>query len=281
MRFIRPGGRLRAFALALVTAGSLAPGPAAAAMRSVVLDYDLYFGGLQGVRLAVEIDLARDSYDMEVALHTDGLIGKLVPWTMKAWSRGRLLADAGLRPRSAGHNSIWRGKQRETEILFEHGRGDVVRIAPPPSGDDRDAVPAALRRDAIDLAGAVLSVARSMMAGGGCDRRVPVFDGRRRYDLVMHHVERATIERSRYSPFGGDVLVCHIEIDRIGGFKKTHASDAQDGRNRSILVYIGSVFDGTPPVPVRVEFETRFGAVRAHLARASTTVGDLSLSLAR
>jgi len=167
------------------------------------------------------------------------------------------------------------------EMSFGSDGATVTRIEPPPDEDGRDRIPPELLKNTLDLASAVLSISRSMKTKGGCNHRLPVFDGRHRYDLVLNQLERAEMVRSSYSPFHGAVVICRAEIDRIKGFKPRDWSDDDEGRDRSVVVSIGTVFDDVSPMPVRVDFETRFGAVIAHLVRAETTSGGKTRALSQ
>ena len=55
------------------------------------------------------------------------------------------------------------------------------------------------------------------------------------------------------------------------------------GRRRSdgATLWIGRVFAGFPPVPVRMEVETAFGGMRAYLVGATMREGGRSESLAQ
>ena len=105
-----------------------------------------------------------------------------------------------------------------------------------------------------------------------CSVREPVFDGRRRYNLVLKQLGQDHIQRNDYSPFSGPALRCSIEIERIAGYRRNF-KPSKWRKTDGATIWIGRVFRNVPPVPVRMELETVLGALRAHLVRATLTEG--------
>lgn len=207
-----------ALAGVIAVAASGAASGARAAERGV-LDYKVYFGGFAAV--ALEIDLARTArhYRISTMVRTLGVINKLFPWTMRAYSRGRL-AGAEIRPEAAGHTSAWRGHERIVEILYRDGRPTVERVVPAPDRDERAPVPDEDVGGTTDLAGAVLSLSLAIEAGRGCAGRVRVFDGRRRYDLVAERIGIEAVRRFGRAGYVPRALKCRVTLERRSGFRK-------------------------------------------------------------
>ncbi len=273
-------------ALAGVIAG--AASGASAAERGVI-DYKVYFGGFAAI--ALEIDLARTArhYRISTTVRTLGVIDMLFPWTMRAYSRGRL-EGAELRPEAAGHTSAWRGQQRIVEILYRDGRATVERVVPAPDRDERAPVPDEDVGGTIDLAGAVLSMSLAIEAGHGCAGRVRVFDGRRRYDLVAERIGIEAVRRFGRAGYVPRALKCRVTMERRSGFRKSgdygksdmDGRDGSDADRRAGTVWFAPPGAGMPPVPVSIEVETKWGLVIAHLLRARPApAGDAKDSPAR
>lgn len=287
---------LLAAALPFATALAKEPAPP----LQMRLNYTVYFGGAHIAGLAVDLGLGSGAYDMKTHVRTEGLIGRIFPWWMKSYSRG-LLKSRDVHPIAAGQRNEWRGKQRWIDLEYRRGRAIVASAEPEPDKEGRLAVPEAMRRDAIDLGAAVLRVVLAMENGARCTRRVPVFDGRRRYDLVLRHRVTDEIVRSRYSAFKGRAASCQVKMDRIGGFKRRdnsrHRVDEEAqydeyahrrssgrkwaDRDRSLSVWIGKVFDDAPPMPVRLSVDTPYGTLKAHLARAEIDSNGVKRKLRR
>lgn len=235
-----------------------------------VLDYKIYFGGFAAV--ALEIDLARTGQDYRISarLRTLGVIDRFFPWTMRAYSRGRI-AGAEPRPAAAGQASDWRGRKRLVDIRYDGGRPIVERLAPT-DRDDRTPVSEDDMRGTVDLASAVLSLTLDAEAGNGCARVVPVFDGRRRYDLIAERIGVEPIRKVGRAGHYPRALKCRVSMVRRSGFKKTASHDLSEPDRRSATLWLARAGAGMPPVPVRVEVETRWGLVIGHLMRVRPAV---------
>lgn len=267
----------RAITLAMALAGGLCLAPAAADAadpREVKLTYDVHIGGVRAVSLDLAIGLAADAYQVKVRFGTDGWIGRMVDWQMDANSSGRI-EDGTIRPVSAGSASRWNRKERLIGLSYSpEGVVDIVR-AEPPVGDGKDGIPDAWRRNTLDLASAVLTLVRGVERGGRCGGTLPVFDGRRRYDLVAEDLGEDTIRRTRYGIYSGKAVACRLawlRHEKPGGDNDAASADA-GARDTEMDTWLAPVAKGLPPVPVLLRMEMRIGEARAHLVRGEVIDG--------
>jgi len=266
---------------ACVIAAVLAGAPArAAGGREVTLDYAVYIGGFETIRISFKTALGATDYRMKMALDGQGVLDWWFSWNMSAFSEGRLAGGAVV-PVRAGADSAWNGKHRRTRLSYAGGGAPYAImpsaiIEPAPDDDDRDVVPPDLRAGARDLAGAVLAglsrLDRNLDGSRGCAVREAVFDGRRRYDLVLDPLGQDFIRRNEYSPFSGPALRCAVKIERIAGFRRT-VTPSRWRKSDGATLWIGRAFANFPPVPVRLELDTVLGGLRAYLVRATLNEG--------
>lgn len=253
--------------------------PAAAESRDVDLSYSIYVGGFQVAALKIDMDLATASYDIAAKVKTTGLVGRMFPWWMQAYSRGQIVS-AGVLPVSAGQKNTWRGRERYIDMKFTDGVARIDRIAPKPHKDDRDKVPEEMRTGVLDLASAIVSIIRRMDSAEPCSVEVPVFDGRRRYDLVSVPDGSDKLKPSGYTPFVGETVNCIVSVRKKAGFKKNDDSGWND-KGRSARVWMGKAFGEVPPVPVRLTLNTPLGDLIAHLSAAAYTKAGKKTRLGR
>ncbi len=253
-------------ALALPEAARGAGSDRAAGDYPVALDYTVYIGGLRVVDVGLNTRLAERSYLIDMTLKSEGLLGMFFDWTMSARSAGRI-EDRKIVPVKAGHDSQWRGKERRTRLVYRTAGPPEVSAIPAAVDDERGIVLPEQRLGTRDLAGGILATLMTVGRAGSCTHSEPVFDGRRRYDLVLEQVGRDRLTASDYSPFAGDALRCTLKIRKIAGFRQEQSRSSWMSGDR-VTVWIGQPFAGAPPVMVRMEMETTFGALRAHLTRA-------------
>tara|TARA_B100000700_G_scaffold292705_1_gene352979 strand:- start:2293 stop:3129 length:837 start_codon:yes stop_codon:yes gene_type:complete len=241
--------------------------PAGATTRDVKLFYKIYFGGFNVVDLTVDISLKSSAYKFTAKAESVGLIGRMFPWWMKAYSNGEL-SESKISPIVAGQRNNWRGQDRVVDLKFADGIATIDRILPEPESDGRDRVPIEMRSGVTDLTGAILGIIREMDNGKSCEAKMPVFDGRRSYDLVAKPDGRDNLQYSGYTPYVGETVTCRVTITKKAGFKKEDKSGWND-RERTARVWMAKTFAHVPPVPVRLTTDTPLGSVIAHLNAAS------------
>ncbi len=260
-------------ALAAVLVISAPPAAASARDADVGLYYKVYVGGFHVGDLNFDIGLRPRKFDVEANIKSTGMIGRMFPWSMKAYSNGAFAGDGRVSPIAAGQSNNWRGKERYIDLSFEKGVARVKRIRPTPDADDRDRVPENLRAGALDLTSAIMTIIARMDSQAECAAQVPVFDGRRRFDLVVEPDGVDSLKPNRYSPFGGATTNCIVWLDKKAGFKRRDSSGWNDS-DRKARVWLGRAFGDAPPVPIRLTFDTPFGALIAHLNKATMVSGD-------
>lgn len=234
----------------------------------LALDYAVYVGGFRLVDIAFDARLADGAYRMTMDLKSEGMLTWMIDWSMSAYSEGKR-EDGTIVPVRAGHDSRWNGKKRWIRMDFPDGGAPTARTMPPVD-ETAQARKVSLRDrlGARDLAGGVLSTLLSTGATDSCTHSEPVFDGKRRYNLVFRELGRETLSPSDYSPFGGETVRCAMSIERIAGFREggSRYRWMSDG---TAVVWVGRPFPDAPPMPVRLQIDTSFGPLFAHLKGAA------------
>lgn len=275
------GRQLRRAVLPALALPLIVTSPAFADKRDVDLSYSIYIGGFQVAALKIDLDLAAKDYNIAAKVSTTGMVGRMFPWWMKAYSRGEIIgAGVGVVPVSAGQRNNWRGRERFIDMKFTDGVARIDKIAPKPETDDRDRVPVTMRTGVVDLASAIVSIIRKMDGDRACAAEIPVFDGRRRYDLVSVADGSEKLKPSGYTPFVGETVNCIVSVRKKAGFKKNDDSGWND-KGRSARVWMGKAFGDVPPVPVRLTLDTPLGALIAHLSAAEYISGGQKVRLGR
>jgi len=271
---------LAATFVASFTLPALVPTRAAAVEKSAVdLRYKIYVGGFHIADIKLDLDLAPENYDIAAKVQTSGMVGRMFPWWMQAYSKGQIVG-AGVMPVTAGQRNSWKGRERYIDMRFKDGVARIERIAPKPETDDRDKVPVAMRTGVVDLASAIVSIIRKMDNNDNCSAQVAVFDGRRRYDLIARPDGVEKLRPSGYTPYVGDTVNCELWIRKRSGFKKTDKSGWND-EGRKARVWLGKAFADVPPVPIRLTLNTPLGGLVAHLSAASHNAGGKLEKLGR
>jgi len=263
-RFIRNAASLSGAATLMVSQASAA--------QPVRLGYAIYAGGFHVLDASIVLDLGRDAYTVEVNAQTQGILGTLFPWQTAARSDGKLKAGTA-EPRIHRQTGKWRGEDRAVSLYYDGSGSVIAEVRPPDDPDEREPVPPELVPGTTDPLSAVLSVAGAVAVGRGCSETVPVFDGRRRYDLTFQAMGSRTLPPNRYSLFSGPAVQCQVTSKMLaGGWKKSGGWASDDEKKTPVSLMLAPVVEGMPPVPVRLEGHHRFGEVIMHLTSAEPVV---------
>ncbi|GLR81989.1 DUF3108 domain-containing protein (plasmid) [Azospirillum oryzae] len=274
---------------ALMAAGlSLALLPLATAMASaepVKATYRVFVGGITALDVEAMLEVTGDRYRIEVSAVTGGTIGRLFSWRTDSLTDG-YVRGGDLRPANHHQTSQLRGEPRNVTLTYGP-QGDVAAsVSPPPEKDDREPVPPALQRGTLDPLSAVLDLLFAVGASQGCDRSLPVFDGRRRYDMVFSEVGRRIVDPSRYSVFAGVAQQCRVTYKPVAGYARSSPAgrfwQRSDPADRPpVDLWLAPVAAGYPPLPVRLETDSDFGSVVVHLTAVTPPAADRQIGAMR
>ncbi|HYB10376.1 MAG TPA: DUF3108 domain-containing protein [Alphaproteobacteria bacterium] len=260
-----PAAALLLAALMLIPISPCADAVAAEARLRFSLTYEMFWHGLPVFSMATSGTLDDKHYTVASTDRTLGLFGLIVDYNGHAETDGAILGGISwpsVRPKSYRQYAHWRGDDRH--VTLEYGESGLrnADVDPPPERDDRDPVPASLQYGTIDPLSASILLGAYARPQEPCDARVPIFDGRQRYDLRLDYIGMETIPKNVDAAFGGETIKCRITIERIAGFIKKYASAPP---RRPSVVWLARFADGRFLVPVQIEIDTSWGDVIGHL----------------
>ena len=249
-----------AVAALLPTAGRAAdPAPAA----PVVVAYTAYAAMLPVLRLHASYAIGPADYEVKLAFDTAGMFGALVHAHVDSVASGTL-SDGRARPSRYYAAGTMRGQPHVTRIEYPAGQPRVEQLSPPVE-QDNEPVSAAQQAGTIDSLSAMAELIASVGRTGRCDGTQRTFDGRRLSELSARTVGEESLAPTGRSSFSGRALRCDLEGRQIAGFARD-ADPATAGRPLHGSAWFASLAPGTPAVPVRISFETRFfGTATAYL----------------
>jgi hypothetical protein len=249
----------------LVLAALTVAGAAIAQDFSVELRYDVRYGPFRVLSMDLTSEVAGDRYHATSTLQTEGVIGRLFPWRARSESQGRR-DGVSLHPAWHRAEGTYRSEHRTIEIEYQPDGGVRARVTPLPEQEGRDVVPEALQQETVD------PLTASMLAAGAeCRGTLPVFDGRRRYDLRLEELPTSTVPASRGAVYTGAAKRCRATVEARAGFWR------DDPRERdaptTLDFWIASPGDRVPTVPVYLELSGARGTLGAVLVDARALPG--------
>ncbi len=247
----------------------------AVAGEKLELTHTVYLGGLYLGNVKTDIVQADNKYQIESKAQTNGTWKWLFSWIAEGRSSG-VIKNAKILPQSHGHKSAWNDKKRGAVIEYSpSGQVDFKLVG---KGNDnlKKYTPLDLSsiHMSLDPMSLVLAASEQMQEDGQCSGEYSVFDGRRRYDILLSSVSDQLFGSSDYSVFEGKAYGCKIKVVKKGGFRRESNYDFP--ADKDLVLWAGTPIDGGMIVPVRMHVETEFGAMEMHLARYSQ--GDTRLA---
>ena len=240
---------------------SVLPGPAPAQADTASLRIT-YAARLAGVRLGTGVlsaNIEGNRYTASVQARTSA-VGRLV-----SQGQGEAIARGTFQTRGvvpASYDLSASEEDMTNVVRMRLSGGDIRELtAEPPLSErpDRIVVRAQHRRDVVDPVSALLMPVPNPEAAAGpaaCDRTIPMFDGRQRYDLALSFVRMEPTE------FGnGQAAVCRLRYRPIAGHREGRRVNQELAANPNIYVWLTQVGDSALVAPVRMEVGLDFGTL--------------------
>ena len=235
------------------------------------LSYNVYAGGFRALQASLALDLDQKDYKVGLNAKTEGFIGKLFPWAGHYETNGTKYQDA-LTPADYAATSIWKNEEKQTRLEFKDGLLTTRYESETGHADSTKDIEATLAKDAVDMLTGAVTLLQNTNGMESCAGTVPVYDGKRRYNLHFKDAGQGTIYQSRYSLFHGEALKCIVEVEPVAGFSKRDQKrgwlaiqNHSKERKKMPTIWLSRLKEGGPIVPVRMEISSSYGAVIAHL----------------
>ena len=126
------------------------------------------------------------------------------------------------------HDYDGEDKQQRTEIFRAEG-SRRFRLWALPETRFRQPVSEEQAEGAVDPLAALVALAFTPVPRGQepCDRRIPVLDGRRRFDLVLIPDGTEEVKKNGPGRFEGEAFRCRLEQHKIAGYKEKNRGDIE------------------------------------------------------
>lgn len=213
--------RAATVALALLAAAATAT-PAAAGDRDwpsrITASYKVAFNGFDIGRFSFDAEIRSGRYTLTSSAQLSALLGAF-KWQGETRVSGSL-AKTVAEPREYAFDFQSNAKSGAVKMSFREGDVTVI-AASPPVPPSEDVVPLERRHlsDVLDPLSAVIALSRPAN-GAPCSQRLPIFDGKQRFDLVLSPRGERPISEKRPSGLPSLVHVCDMRYVPIAGYKR-------------------------------------------------------------
>lgn len=244
-------------ALWCLTAG--VAGHSAYAQARLKTHYTISMTGVSIGQIVWLITIGEQRYTTSANGKASGVLSALVKGEGSVDTRG-IVADGLLTPKFFTSRINDDEGDSELRMTFDDGGVKELISQTQPADRDRVLVTDADRRGVADpLTAMLIPAAADALAPANCDRVLPIFDGRRRYDLVLsfRRIEKVTIDRG----YTGRVLVCGVVLKPIAGYRTDSLLVKYVAGRRDMELWFAPIAGTSVMAPTRVLMPTLIGTL--------------------
>lgn len=262
------GSAIHLFAcLALCTAS--APAQAEARLNA---HFKISMVGVSIGQLSWIVELNAGSYTTSANGKASGALSVLVNGEGRVATRGIVESDR-LRPTFFSSNLTEDGEVAGLQMTFENGNVKSLRTDQAPQTKDRIPITEADRRGVTDPLTAMLIAAppgeQNALVPAHCDRVLAIFDGQRRYNLILSfkRIDSLKIDVG----YAGPVLVCAVMLKPIAGYRADSMLVKYVGGQRDMEIWFAPITGTGVIAPARLVMPTLIGTLEIAADRFEVT----------
>jgi hypothetical protein len=248
-------------AAALLGGISLASKPVSAQQtKKVTAEYSINFNGLSIGTFKLWSDLDSTEYKLKARANISLLAGILFQWQGDTSSSGRVMARLP-RPYAYSFGYATSDKRETVDVKFSNNIVEEIAVNPPQrQSASRIPVTRKHMRNVVDPLSAIVMLTNVGSNKSGeevCSRRLPIFDGKSRYDLKLTY---KTTKRVSADGYQGPAYVCKVKFLPIAGHKAGDKENSFAAKSESMEVWMIPLAKAELYVPYYIYLPTPAGS---------------------
>jgi hypothetical protein len=280
---------LRSVTLAFAAVAGLAAAAPASAETRVRARYEITLSGFEIGTANMQTGIDRGNYDINLSIRMTGLARFFTGGKGAATARGGF-HDAQVTPTAYALNTRANDKGQIVRLALAGGSVRQLAIEPKPKTKNVIPVSDADKRGVLDpLSAIMMPVAGSgdLLAESSCDRTLPVFDGRARYDITLRY-DRTEIAKpnteNNADPkakggYEGKVIVCKASYKPISGHRPDRDQVKFMEKNKDMEVWLAPIAGANALMPWKISVRTQMGV--ADITATSFVIDDAGMRASR
>jgi len=228
--------------------------------------YEIRFAGLKLGKFDVWSNVNETSYSLRGKGELKFITGLIFEVSGGTTSQGTVTQNG---PKPASFAFDFDTGKHKGELNMEFDGNEVSRVvAKPPFVDSPNDIPVTREhvKGVLDPMSAMFFTAKAGQLnsdGSICPKRIPVFDGKQRFDLALSHKKTVQVKKRKRSGYGGTAVVCRIKYIPISGYKPDNSGVKFMAETNDIEVWLIRVPHKGMYVPYHVVMPTPFGTASA------------------
>jgi len=223
----------------------------------MVTQYRVYWLGLPVFKGSVTSRTLDGRYSLAFESEATGILRVLRRSTIRADAAG---AIEPVRYRAFHYRmrAKWKEKRRSIDLTFERD-GRFQLAVSPPERDKREPVPQPVAAAAFDPLTALLHSTTVPLDTPACSITVPIFDGRRRFDVRLEPAGTEQLKRLVSPLLEHEAVKCRIHVRRIAGFTDKEIKNMDKAKDRHAVIWVSKLRRLKMWMPVRFAYVSRWG----------------------
>ncbi|MFD1330736.1 DUF3108 domain-containing protein [Methylopila musalis] len=225
--------------------------------------YDLTLAGFNIGAASMQAGVDGKAYDMNVSVRLTGLARFLTGGRGAATSRG-VLEPARPSPSAYAINTKSGDKGQIIRFALASDAVSQLSVEPPSKTNGVVPVTEADKKGVVDPVSALMMPAPAgadPLTPAACDRVLPVFDGRQRFDVTLRYdrTEDVKSSKSGAGQYSGKAIVCRASYKAIAGHRPGRKQVTFLENNKDMEVWLAPVAGTRALLPWKIAVRTEVG----------------------
>jgi hypothetical protein len=235
------------------------PVSAAEQAKKITAEYSVNFNGMSIGAVKLWSDFNDKEYSVKARATISLLAGILFEWQGDTASSGQVMARL---PRPYSYSFGYRTSDKRESIDVKFSNNSVEEIAVnPPQRQSPSRIPVTRKhmRNVVDPLSAIVmltNVGSNKTGAEVCSRRLPIFDGKQRYDLKLTYKATKRVTAEGYS---GPAYVCKVKFLPIAGHRPGDDESAFAAKTENMEVWMIPLAKAELYVPYYIYLPTPVG----------------------
>lgn len=163
-----------------------------------------------------EYRLGNNDYAIQSTIRTNGLFDTLYPFEATYSTTGRI-KNQNMETTSYKYKSKSRFSRRTKEMIYNEKGEPVYSVSTKNKKEKiKDIIPTPNNQDTTDLQTVIAEIAKKYNDVHFCESKMQIFDGKRRFDVIVEDEGKEQLTESKDFPFSGMAAKCSMFIDKLG-----------------------------------------------------------------
>ena len=230
------------------------------------LNYDIQLSNIQVGKTLVTFEKKKNKFTFHVSSISKGFID--VFYNYKSHITASLYSKKNKwLPHKYLIISDFNNKKTYSEVLWDHLNEDIkFKLDPPLNLEKVHKIEKKSLENVIDPISALVRLQNQLNINKSCNNMFKIFDGRRRYNIILKDLGIFFLEKDRPKSYTGKTIVCGMKFIPIGGHRLKSKWRPKEDKFGDIKVYFSNIVQNKM-IPVRVKITRWFGTIIVRLLK--------------